>query len=70
MKTTFKALLINNYRHNKPTDTRNYRYIVEPLFKSCDGQTLYRATAYKQYDREAIDRPDETNPINIVQFWY
>lgn len=71
MTQKFKAKLVNDYRHGRPTDTKRYRYVLRELFKSCDGQWLYGVDVYGQYDRDDIEERElEHNLVCCMQFWY
>ena len=71
MTQNFKDKLVIDYLHGRPTDTKRYRYCLNELFKSIDGQRLYGVDVYEQYDRDDIEeREKEHKSVAYLQFWY
>lgn len=64
MKANFKYRLMLSAKREERLDTRNYCYVVKPLWKYLDGTTEYGVEMYKQWDREDIDEMFKEHPMH------
>ena len=46
--------------------TQRYRYCLNELFKSIDGQRLYGVDVYEQYDRDDIEEREKEHKSVLV----